>query len=46
MAHKIMAILSFSLMIVSLSILLATTTKISSAETAHIREITASNSTV
>ncbi|MGA9219511.1 MAG: hypothetical protein WBZ50_12790, partial [Nitrososphaeraceae archaeon] len=46
MAHKITALLSFSLMIVSLSILLATTTKISSAEAAHIREITASNSTV
>ena len=46
MAHKITALLSFSLMIVSLSILLATTTKISSAEAVHIREITASNSTV
>ena len=46
MAHKITALLSFSLMIVSLSILLTTTTKISSAEAAHIREITASNSTV
>jgi len=46
MAHKITALFSFLLMIVSLSILLATTTKISSAEAAHIREITASNSTV
>jgi len=46
MAHKITALFSFSLMIFSLSILLATTTKISSAEVAHVREITASNSTV
>jgi hypothetical protein len=45
MAHKITALLSFSLMIVSLSILLATTPKISSVEAAHIRE-TASNSTI
>lgn len=35
-----MALFSFSLMIVSLSILLPTITKISSAEAAHVREIT------
>ena len=46
MAHKITALFSFSLMIFSLSILLATTTKISSAEVTHVREITAGNSTV
>ena len=46
MAHKITALFSFTLMIVSLSILLTTTTKISSAEPTHVREITASNSIV
>ena len=46
MAHKITGLFTFTLMIVSLSILLTTNTKISEAEVAHVREITASNSTV
>ncbi|MDQ5868257.1 MAG: hypothetical protein M3530_00860 [Thermoproteota archaeon] len=46
MSRKMMALLSFSLMIISLSILLNTATKVPSAEAAHVREITASNSTV
>jgi hypothetical protein len=38
--------ITFNLTLCQLSILLATTTKISSAEVAHVREIRASNSTV
>ena len=38
MAHKIMALFTFTLMIVSLSMLLTTNTKISEAEVAHVRE--------